>query len=58
MDKEEMAEAEFKKASQLEAQGALEKAAIACQNIIKKFGDTTIAKDAESCLKVLEEKAI
>ncbi len=54
--REEIADAEFKKASKLEAQGQFKEAAVAYQNILEDFGDTTVAKDAESGLALLEIK--
>lgn len=53
---EDIAAIELRKASKLEARGELIEAQNIYKKIVSSFGETTVAKDAESCLTALDKQ--
>jgi hypothetical protein len=56
--RDEIADAELRKAIKLETKGELQKAREIYLKIISSYDDSSIAKDAESCIKALDNRAI
>jgi hypothetical protein len=56
--KDEIADGELRKAIKLETKGELQKAREIYLKIVSSYADSPIAKDAESCLKALDNRSM